>query len=118
MTGFTKITLYHASWCPHCTTFMSEWQKLKTQLGGKVQFEEYEDGANKDVINANGITGFPTIKLDTHDGKKVEYSGPRTADALIAYMQSPPQSGGAKNNKIKYFKYKAKYMRLKALYQE
>lgn len=115
-----SITLYHASWCPHCVNFMPIWNELKPQLAKiGVKYAEYESDANAVEVDKANIRSFPTIKINK--GNKVyDYAGPRTVDAIMAEFSG--QRGGKLNKvygnddeyyKIKYLKYKAKYFKLK-----
>lgn len=123
----TKVILYYADWCGHCTHFKPEWEKLKKMSDSTTIFEEYEDGKDSNIIDANQIAGYPTIQI-VYDGKKIEYVGQRTADAILEFIKNPnksSQSGGnryqygfskrkSKNDTsiyymMKYYKYKAKY---------
>jgi len=126
----TSITLYHAKWCPHCVTFGNEWKQIVNKcesLG--IKATEYEETKNPEVMEANGITGYPTIKIQKA-GKTTEYNGPHKCDAIMAALTSdkPVQTGGQiggcgcggdeKKSTLtdkwhtKYLKYKCKYMHL------
>jgi len=123
------ITLYHATWCGYCTRFLPTWERLKKAFNGKVNCEDYES-TNKQVMQDNKITSFPTIKI-TYNNHTEKYEGSRDFDALFSYvmekagyssekihdMMADMQYGGKrKNNKNfynKYLKYKAKYLKLK-----
>lgn len=77
-----KLTLYYASWCGHCHTFMPEWELLETcvdEVNNKygdidITMEKYEEkdkelqknGGGK--INNTGIEGYPTVKIGLKKG--------------------------------------------------
>ncbi len=134
----TGIYLYYANWCGHCVQFKPEWEKIKAEIdkakkeGKMITYEEYEDGANKDVMEREGIGGYPTIRIKKN-GEMKEYTGPRNAKVIleILFDKSEQQTGddsgfkqcgGGKlekskryndrEYKIKYLKYKAKYLKL------
>jgi thiol-disulfide isomerase/thioredoxin len=147
MTKDVKFTLYYANWCGHCINFKPEWQKIKTELNSELQsaginthvkFDEYEQGANPDKINAAGVAGFPTIKVSMN-GHDSDYYGPRSKEGFVDFISSKMsaskpsqrnkrggggnscnikngQCGGSKNNNEddiyyhKYMKYKKKYL--------
>ena len=97
----TKVTLFYADWCGHCNTFKPEWQKLKKIfLKNNIDFAEYEDSKNADVINSNEIDGFPTIKIETNEGI-YEYNGRRDAESILNTVLPLEQSGGSSNNTYK-----------------
>ncbi|QKF94309.1 thioredoxin [Fadolivirus algeromassiliense] len=132
-----RVILYFADWCGHCKKFKPEWNKLKIELKNmNISFAEYKDGTDDAVIQSAGIRGFPTIRID---GK--EYNGDRSIDAILSYLTSDKKGeldmkyqqcgGGARFGfspismrggkgksdeyyKIKYLKYKAKYMKLRS----
>lgn len=113
-----EVNLYYANWCGHCQKFKPEWEALKTKLDDLgITHNEYEDGQNKDEINAAKVKGFPTIRIKT-DEDLIEYNGPRTAPDILNFMGISPagnksQTGGSSEYKGKYMKYKAKYLTLK-----
>ena len=89
--GINEFTLYYADWCPHCTTTLPEFDKLHTNgvvvINGKdVHCSKYEQTANPKVMEEKQIKGFPTLKLVTASGKTVEYSGGRTTDEFLAFL--------------------------------
>jgi len=114
----TKITLYYADWCGYCEMFKSEWNKLKKIISDKnlkITTMEYEskriDQEKKDMIQ-----GYPTIIIDKNN-KKYVYNGDRTAEKIIEELVGQTvQKGGANSDyyKLKYLKYKTKYMGKKA----
>lgn len=131
-----RVVLYFAEWCGHCKRFKPEWEILKTELKKKgISFAEYEDSKDEAVMQSAGVNGYPTIRIDGKD-----YNGDRSSVAILAYLSSDkkddmdkkyqqcggarqgftprPMKGGSKQKdeyyKIKYLKYKAKYMRLRS----
>lgn len=130
------ITLYKAEWCGHCKSFAPEWQRLQSMVKGmsNITLKTCDDQNNKAEIAAlkdkNLFKGFPTIII-TRSSQDKEYKGDRTAEAILASvgikpqnqiggnyeaegMQIPSQCGGSRKDdnyyKMKYLKYKAKYM--------
>jgi len=84
-TSNTVVTYYFLPGCPHCDDFKPEWDKfvaaVKTQ---KLPIDTTSVDGSKG--NDAGIKGFPTV-LITKDGNTTTYSGDRTSDALIKYVQ-------------------------------
>jgi hypothetical protein len=88
----TKFVIYHMNGCGHCHDIM----QVKNS-NGKTTFENLCDVyANDDSVhildllygkdNVPGeITGFPTIRLITENGRK-EYYGKRDAQAMSEYI--------------------------------
>lgn len=134
MTNKVTVELYYATWCGHCKNFKGEWEKLKQELAKKgYSFGEYEDEQDRQKIEEENIQGYPTI-LISKNGKKEEYNGPRTSNDIMDFVSGKSgnadnsnskfkQCGGASNRKtprksneywkLKYLKYKAKYMKSK-----
>lgn len=133
------VKLFAASWCPHCINFKKSWESIKLEEE-KMGFstEEYDADKHKDVIEKEGIMGFPTIKIYVDKNGK-EYDGPRTTNAILKTITELKENANAheKTNTTantntnndhnndqnvlmnggayykKYRKYKAKYLRSK-----
>lgn len=92
MSKSANITLYHATWCGHCKTFMPEWDKLIKQKLDGITYNSYEAEqieAQNATINGKPLAGFPTIKITLiNDGKKTEidYMGKRRADEITNFI--------------------------------
>jgi len=56
---------------------------LKAKTAVKLAKVDCVDQA--DLCNANGIQGYPTLRV-YRKGDYTEYTGPRKADGIIAYM--------------------------------
>ena len=86
--------MFYADWCPHCHTAKPEFEKLGAiqTIGGKqVAMKTFESEKDADVMKAENISGFPTIRLYNPEGQLVE-SYPdkleRTQDAFQSYLKS------------------------------
>ena len=86
-TGGKKLVLFHWKDCGHCKTMMPEWKKLKSQYQGNIKLEDYESTANPQIMKDNGVQGYPTIRY-YNNGTKEEYSGGRTAEEFIKFLNS------------------------------
>jgi len=101
----TKITLYHANWCGHCKRFKPTWDALKDVFTkNNVDYEEYEDSKNEDVIENAGVEGFPTIRITDEKGDEYDYNGERSAEGILHELLPNLQMGGKrqKSYKISY----------------
>lgn len=115
-----KITLYHAEWCGHCVKFMPVWNELVKKIkSDKLDIEtvKFEEN-NIPEEDREKVEGYPTIIIN-HGNKEYPYEGKRTIEALLGIFG---QVGGSKkvkvsksdeHYKVKYMKYKAKYMELR-----
>jgi glutaredoxin len=89
-----KITLFHATWCSHCHSFMKTWKneliKDKDALKN-IEFVAYEAEQLKSLsksektINGNEIEGFPTIRI-TINGSEHNYMGKRTTGDIYRFI--------------------------------
>ena len=141
MSGVT-VKLFYADWCGHCQTFKGEWAKLKKMAGGRnIKTEEYE-ASNEKVMTENNIQGYPTIKIfkggkaDEYVGQRSADAILDHIDKFVLVKDSAKNGGSSCNDpnanqcgggrrpkqtprmsqddyyKMKYLKYKAKYMDL------
>lgn len=98
----TKVTLYHANWCGHCKNFLPQWNALTNFLEKhNIDYADFEDSKNSDVIEQQNIQAFPTIKISKNNNE-YEYNGERTVDAIINELGI--QNGGSKSSRF-YIKY-------------
>ena len=84
-----KIVLFFAPWCPHCASFIKEWEKLgdSQKVNGKtVKVEKVDCEANPDVPQKENIEGFPTVKFYANNTVE-EYSGSRTASGVSNWLK-------------------------------
>ena len=100
MRGKTVIGKIFATWCGHCQSLEEPWNKMKTIVGGKVEYSEIESENLENelkTLNAKHKTdvkmqgGYPTLfKIK---GTKVSYyDGERTQEELVKWAS--PKSGG------------------------
>jgi hypothetical protein len=100
MDGFADVgqkantfTLYYMNGCPHCETILPEYKKFassgQVRTNGKItkirMLEQGDPNAGPE-IEANKVRGFPTFVLSTASGKKMEYQGDRTIDAISQFI--------------------------------
>ncbi len=127
-----KVTLFHASWCKHCTNFLPEWEKLKKLITGKkypsnisIELEDFEDSLlnnNKNIDQTIGneeFSGYPTIRIRINNNKEhdINYTMERTAEKILQCIldevkkQVNKQEGGSHDvdYRKKYKKYKSKF---------
>ncbi|KAJ7565671.1 hypothetical protein O6H91_02G070300 [Diphasiastrum complanatum] len=82
---------FYAPWCGHCKKLAPEYEKVgstfkksKPVLIAKVDCDDH-----KSLCSKYGVSGFPTIKWFPKGSlKPKDYSGARTAEALLEYVNS------------------------------
>lgn len=81
--------LFYADWCGHCKNFMPIWESLSKSLPDdkinmiKISCVDKEQQCN----GINDIKGYPTIiYVDIQLKKKIIFSGQRTADSIIDFI--------------------------------
>ena len=122
MSKSVDVELFSAKWCGHCNGFVKEWTELEkmAKKDGFVKCTKYEETEPKDKIHfeKNNVSGFPTIHI-TVDNNRVKYSGVRSANDIMNFInalrENKSQSGGNDDAiyELKYYKYKAKYLKTK-----
>ena len=81
---------FFAPWCGHCKKLVPTWERLAQKASGKFNVAKVDATENEGVARAFGIRGFPTIKL-LKDGKQYKFSGQRTTDAFLEFVESQYQ---------------------------
>jgi len=89
--GVTFVKFF-APWCGHCKRLAPTWVQLADKYAStegvtiaKVDCTS-NDNKNKEVCNAQGVNGFPTLNI-YKDGEKVdEFNGKRGLDDLAAFV--------------------------------
>jgi thiol-disulfide isomerase/thioredoxin len=88
-----ELLIVKAGWCGHCKSAMPEFQKLvkaspvKLKDGSSVTIRMLDEKENKGEVESLSVRGFPTI-LYRAGGKSMEYSGERTYDGVMGFLQS------------------------------
>jgi len=84
-----KLGVYYTDWCGYSKQFLNE---LENGLGDDI----HQNGAdivlvdcekNKDVCNAMGVEGFPTLILHTSNGN-INYDGERNSSSIIEFIRN------------------------------
>lgn len=85
------LVAFTAPWCGHCKTLAPIWEELAADFANEegvvIAKVDAEAGNAKALAAAQGIQGYPTIKLFRKGSTEgVLYKGPRTESSLVAYM--------------------------------
>ena len=88
-----EVVIVKADWCGHCKKAKPEFERLigaspiRLNDGSEVAVRMLDEKGNRDEVQGLGVRGFPTI-LYISNGQKTEYSGPRTYDGVMGFLQS------------------------------
>jgi thiol-disulfide isomerase/thioredoxin len=88
-----EVVIVKADWCGHCKKAKPEFERLigaspiRLSDGSEVVVRMLDEGKDKSEVQGLGVRGFPTI-LYVSNGQKTEYSGPRTYDGVMGFLQS------------------------------
>jgi len=82
-----KLGVYYTDWCGYSTQFLKQ---LESGLSDKLKKNEVDVvlvdcEKNKDVCNAMGIEGFPTLILHTSKGNII-YNGERDNNSILKFV--------------------------------
>jgi thiol-disulfide isomerase/thioredoxin len=87
------FTMYYADWCGHCKqakpAFTEFASKGKINVNGTDCTIRMISPENEpDKAKGKNIKGYPSFLLETVDGKTVEYTGERTVDGYMSFLNS------------------------------
>lgn len=88
----SQITVYNynTSWCKHSVMFAPEWSKFESIVESIPNITaidvKCDDEANKEICDKSGVPGFPSVVI-IKDDTKIDYSGPRNAEAILEFIK-------------------------------
>lgn len=83
--GKNGMIKFYQPWCGHCTKMKPDWDRLAEESHSSVFIADVNCSEEEDLCNENGVSGYPTIKV-YKNGEEEKYSGARTFDHLMAYV--------------------------------
>eukprot|EP01094_Clydonella_sp_ATCC50884_P013023 TRINITY_DN23309_c1_g1_i1.p2 TRINITY_DN23309_c1_g1~~TRINITY_DN23309_c1_g1_i1.p2 ORF type:complete len:130 (-),score=39.35 TRINITY_DN23309_c1_g1_i1:169-531(-) len=78
---------FFAPWCGHCKKLAPTWEEL-SGADVNANVASVDCTVHKNVCSAQGVRGYPTLKLFVDGEAQDKYSGGRTLDALKKYLES------------------------------
>lgn len=88
-----KVYNFNTSWCGYSVRFQPEWKKFENEIKliNNLSIQAFDIKCdninNKQMCNDYEIPGFPTIIIEK-DGKKINYNGHRTTEAIIETIKN------------------------------
>jgi thiol-disulfide isomerase/thioredoxin len=83
------LSYYFLPTCGWCQKFNPTWEKMQIEAknqGMSIQFKKINGEEAAAEVEAKGIQGFPTLRLEIH-GKDLEYDGERSVEAILAFVK-------------------------------
>ena len=90
---------FYAPWCGHCKSLAPVYEEAATKLkkdGTSIVLAKVDATVETESAGKFGVSGYPSIKIFRKGSFSQDYSGPRSADAIVSYMkkQALPASTG------------------------
>jgi len=85
--GHSLYLDFYAPWCGHCKKLAPTYEKVATELKGKVVVGKVDCTVETGLSKRFGIKGYPTIKF-LNAGNTYEYKGDRTLEDMVAFAET------------------------------
>lgn len=91
----TKVLIFfRANWCGHCTRFKPVWDEVceaKKEIpalkGIDVMEVDVDKEESKPMLLKHNVRGFPHVVLAANGSSDVVYSGNRTKDDMLSFLE-------------------------------
>jgi thiol-disulfide isomerase/thioredoxin len=87
-----KIINCNVSWCGHCKKFKPTWNEFKKRMasnGSNIEVVDLQcdlNEENEQKCKELEVAGYPTVLFMNSNGERKEYSGDRTIESLVNFV--------------------------------
>ena len=89
----TKFIFWKMDTCPYCVRFQPVFEELKKEAKRKGMNVEFVADSDTSKAAKKGVTGFPTLQLIQTTTKTHTYSGDRSSESILKWIQGIMGSG-------------------------
>ncbi len=86
----SKLILFYADWCGHCTKFKpifdEELKPLISSSNIPVKLESIDCDKNPEITSKYDVSAFPTLILEVNN-KSIKYDGQRKSEDIIKFIK-------------------------------
>jgi thiol-disulfide isomerase/thioredoxin len=93
------IVVFHSDGCIHCKSLMPTWGQLRQHVGKDVNVLDFEASKEREILQQNGVEGFPEIRFYPKGFPSQEYikydtmpGANRQLDSLVRFAMSNGRS--------------------------
>jgi thiol-disulfide isomerase/thioredoxin len=89
-----RLSICYADWCGHCQAAKPSFEEISKDgqvsiANGTVvvvRMLNADDSKNESELKRLKVAGYPTLILETTDGKTIEFKGERTTQAYLDFL--------------------------------